>query len=69
MLLSVFCLSLDEGRFFLVFVYVITPFGVTPKGVIKCYWSLLGNPCARVRGAVIFSKKGMQPSDPGKPCA
>ena len=28
MLLSVFCLSLDEGRFFLVFVYVITPFGV-----------------------------------------
>ena len=32
-------------------------------------WSLLGNPCARVRGAVIFSKKGMQPSDPGQPCA
>ena len=33
------------------------------KMFITVDWSLLGNPCARVRGAVIFSKKGMQPSD------
>ena len=38
------------------------------KMFITVDWSLLGNPCAHVRGAVIFSKKGMQPSDPGQPC-